>query len=373
MHIAFCITTLDAGGAERQLTELATRLPRERFEPAIAVLGREPSPPHDELVRKLRAHSIPVTFLGARTIWQTPIVYRRLSLWLRDWRPDLLQCFLAHANVLGAVAAHRLGIRPIVTGIRVAELRANWHNALQRRTARFVDRQVCVSRSVAEFAKRGMRLPPEQLTVIPNGVDVTRFEAVEPLLLAELGLDAERRMILFIGRLEHDKRPQWLLERMPEIARRLPRHNLVVVGQGPLADNLHRTAKRLGVDHRVYFVGWRPDVPRLLANADLLVLTSASEGMSNAILEAMASARPVVATDVHGAQELLGDDHGGQLVATDDPAAFVDAVARVAGDAKLAHQLGQHNRDRVRREFSFERTVASYVALYDALLTAKNR
>jgi glycosyltransferase involved in cell wall biosynthesis len=204
-------------------------------------------------------------------------------------------------------------------------------------------------------------------------VDIAKFEAVVPLPLADLGLDAERRMILFIGRLEHDKRPHWLLERMPEIARRLPQHDLVVVGQGPLASDLRRAATRLGVADRVHFVGWRPDVPRLLAAADLLVLTSTSEGMSNAILEAMASARPVVATDVHGALELLGDDHGGQLVATNAPAAFVDAVAGVAGDADLVHQLGERNRDRIRREYSFERTVASYATLYNELLRAKNR
>jgi glycosyltransferase involved in cell wall biosynthesis len=136
---------------------------------------------------------------------------------------------------------------------------------------------------------------------------------------------------------------------------------------------LERSADRLGVRERVHFIGWRPDVPRLLAAADLLLHTSLSEGMSNALLEAMAAARPVVATEVHGALQLLGDDHGGQLVAADDPSAFVAAVTRIAGDTKLAHNLGESNRERAGREFSFDRMAAAYAALYDTLLTGKNR
>ena len=90
-RIAFCITTLDSGGAERQFVELVTRLPRERFEPAVVALAPMPTPPNDELIHKLREHSVPVTFLNARHFWQTPFVLRRLTQWLRDKRPALLQ------------------------------------------------------------------------------------------------------------------------------------------------------------------------------------------------------------------------------------------------------------------------------------------
>ncbi|MEX2092961.1 MAG: glycosyltransferase, partial [Pirellulales bacterium] len=305
-RIAFCITTLDVGGAERQLVELATRLPRDRFEPAVVVLSRPPHPPNDELVRTLAEHSIPVSFLGGRSIWQAPLIYRRLTNWLREERPDLLQCFLAHANVLGAYAGHRLGI-PIVAGIRVAEQRLNGHRWLQRRTAPFVERYVCLSQSVADFAESAMRLPREKLVVIPNGVDVARFAEISPIDLAKLGLPPGRRMLLFVGRLDPQKRPDWLLDRLPDIAKELPHHDLVLVGEGPLEDKLRRQATRLGVADRVHFAHWRRDIPRLLAAADLLVLTSAAEGMPNVILEAMAAAKPVVTTEVHGVAELLGD------------------------------------------------------------------
>lgn len=372
VRIAFCITSLDTGGAERQLVELVTRMPRDRFEPIVAALAPPPTPPRDGLVRRLRDASIPVEFFGARYLWQAPFVYRRLKHWLHKNQPRLVQCFLAHANVLGAYAAHRLQIHPIVTGIRVAEQRSNWHLPLQRLTARYVDRQVCVSKSVADFACNVMRLPDDRVVVIPNGIDLEEFADIQPIPLGELGL-ADRQAILFVARLESDKRPMWLLDRMPEIIRRLPTHDLVVAGDGPLRDAVAQQAARLGIAQRVHLVGWRPDVRRLIAAANLLVLTSSSEGMSNAILEAMAAARPVVTTDVHGVRELLGDEHGGQIILAGDGSAFVDAVVRIASDSETARRLGQHNRVRVEQMFSIDRTAAAYVALYETLLAPKNR
>jgi glycosyltransferase involved in cell wall biosynthesis len=366
-RIAFCITALEAGGAERQLVELVTRLPRDRFEPAVVALSEPPPPPADGLVQVLARHSIPVAFLGGRHPWQAPFVFRRLSRWLNDWQPALLQSFLAHANVLGACAGSRLGI-PIVTGIRVAEQRLNGHCWLQRWTSPLVARHVCVSRSVAEFAERVMRLPSDKLAVIPNGVDVARFEQVAAAPLVQLGIPPGHRMILFIGRLEREKRPDWLIERMPAIAVRCPVHDLVVVGRGPMSDNLRRQAARLGIANRVHFAGWRDDVPRLLVAADLVVLTSVAEGMPNAVLEAMAAARPVVATDVHGVGELLGHDTGGQITPSQDEQAFVDAVVQITADSNLSARLGERNFQRAANQFSCQAMAGRYAELYRSLL-----
>lgn len=369
-RIAFCITTLETGGAERQLVELATRLPRDRFEPVVAVLSCPPSPPQDEFVQRLAKHAVPASFLCGRSWWQAPVVQRRLSQWLGRMRPDLLQCFLAHANVLGAWAARRLGI-PIVTGIRVAEQRRNCHRLLQRWTAPLVDRHVCVSRSVAGFAEQSMGLACDKLIVIPNGVDIARFTDVEPLSHDELGLAPGRRVLLFVGRLEPDKRPDWLLERLPAITARLAEHDLVIVGRGRLEERLRRRAAGLGVADRVHFVGWRPDVPRWMAAADLVLLTSAAEGMPNVVLEAMAAGRPVVTTEVHGVEELLGEHHTRQVVPADSPSAFVEAVVRIAADRVLAARLGEQNRARATREFSFAAAVDRYGALYASLLATE--
>ncbi len=367
VRLAFCITTLSDGGAERQLVELVTRLPRDQFEPAVVVLAGPPEPPADRLRQRLGQHEIPVQFLGARHLGHTPRTWLTLCAWLRTWRPALLQCFLAHANVLGSVAGHRLGIRPIVAGIRVAEQRRTSHIWLQRTTARFVDKHVCVSQAVAEFADRVMRLPPEKLLVIPNGIDVRPRHDVAPAAASDLGVGPGRRVILFVGRLDRQKRPDWLLERMPAIARALPTHDLVFVGDGPLRGQLAQQAERLGIADRVHLLGWRPDVASFYSAADLVVLTSAWEGMPNVVLEAMAACRPVVSTDVQGVAELIGDNDR-QVVPVSDPQAFVDAVVGICGDQRLAKRLGEQNRQRVAQHFSIDATVAAYVDLYESLL-----
>ena len=177
VRIAFCITDFDDGGAERHLAELVTRLPRDRFEPALVALSVAPRPPADRLRQMVSDHRIPITFLDGRNIFSTPLAWQRLRRWLVNFRPEILQCFLAHANVLGAYAGHRAGVPHIVAGIQVAELRRGWHLALQRRTARFVEKHVCVSQSVADFAVATMRLPREKLVVIGNGIELNRFLA----------------------------------------------------------------------------------------------------------------------------------------------------------------------------------------------------
>jgi glycosyltransferase involved in cell wall biosynthesis len=367
-RIAFCITDFDDGGAERHLAELVNRLPRDRFEPAVVVLSGRPRSPADQLLQLVSERQNPITFLEARSIWSTPTVWWRLRQWLREFKPELLQCYLAHANILGAFAARQSGVTHIVTGIQVAELRRHWHVALQRATARFVDKHVCVSQSVANFAAKVMRLPREKLLVIPNGVDVERWGHAWPVSRSRLGLSRNSGMILFAGRLDPQKRPNWLIERMPAVFDRLPNHDLVIAGEGPLRSSLGRLATRLGISERIHFVGWQPDMPSLLAAADAVVLTSQWEGMPNIVLEAMAAGRPVATTDVHGVRELLGDAAGIQITPANDVQSFVDAVSQVCGDAALAAQLGQQNQQRARAFFSMDAMAKAYCELYDSLL-----
>jgi glycosyltransferase involved in cell wall biosynthesis len=357
-RIAFCITDLDDGGAERHLAELVARLPRERYEPAVVVLSRPPIPPADQLLQTVSDYKIPVTFLDGRNILSTPIVWWQLREWLRGFKPHLLQCYLAHANILGALAARHAGVAHIVTGIQVAELRRNWHISLQRITARLVDKHVCVSQSVADFATDVMRLPRDKPLAIPNGIDMERWVHARPISLGRLGLRPNRRMILFAGRLDPQKRPDWLLNRMPAVFDRLPDHDLVVAGEGPLRSSLGR----------IHFVGWQPDMPSLLAAADVLVLTSQWEGMPNIVLEAMAAGRPVVTTDVHGVRELLGDENAPQIAPSNDAQAFESAVARVCNDRTLAAHLSQLNQARAKAFFSMDVMVDAYCKLYDSLL-----
>jgi glycosyltransferase involved in cell wall biosynthesis len=199
-------------------------------------------------------------------------------------------------------------------------------------------------------------------------VDLDRLPAPTATELTQLGLAPGRRAILSAARLDPQKRLDWLLQRAADFLPQLPNHDLVLAGQGPQERPLRRLAKRLGIDRRVHFCGWRGDLDGIIAGSDLLVLTSRWEGLPRAVLEVMASGKPVVTTAVEGVAELLGPLAPGQLHPSNDAAGFTQAVVAFASTADLAADQGRRNRQRVADHFTLERTVTAYEALYRAIL-----
>ncbi len=367
LHVAFCITELEVGGAERCLVELATRLDRTRFKTSVACLGPRPRGERAALAEQLDAAGVPVRYFDARGISSAARVLRQLRLHWQASRPNLVQTFLFHANVIGAIAARRAIVPTIVTGLRVAELHRRWRRPIERIAGRLADRHIAVSQGVARFAREKIGLPAEKIVVIPNGVVIPK-EPVSAANLSQFGVPSGRRVIAFVGRLDEQKGIEWLIEQTPEITKRLPSHDLLVVGTGPSAERLRGRAMRLGIGDRVHFCGWREDVPAILAASDLLVVPSKWEGMPNVVLEAMAAARPVVAFNVEGVSDAVGDDASRQLVPAGDRAAFIERTIEIASDATLQENFGQLNRSRAEARLSIQTMVGSYEQLYFKLL-----
>jgi glycosyltransferase involved in cell wall biosynthesis len=368
-RVAFCITELNPGGAERCLVELVTRLDRGRFEPVVYCLGPRPLGNPISLADVLEQANVRVHCFDARGAWSFPRVLLQLRRQLAADRPHLVQSFLFHANVVTAMAARWAGVSHVVTGIRVAERGRGWHLRMARMTDRWIERHVCVSQSVRDFSARQGGLPDQKLVVIPNGVDAARFAAAVRCPLTSLGVDPGRKLLLYVGRLDEQKQLPWLFELLPTIFERLPDHDLLIVGSGPQRALLERMAADRRITQRVHFAGFRFDVAEILAASELLLLPSRWEGMPNVILEAMASGKPVVATAVEGVVELLGAEGASfQSVSPGDAEAFVSKVFAIASNATLAARLGQQNRDRAVQEFSFPSMVAAYERLYLALM-----
>jgi glycosyltransferase involved in cell wall biosynthesis len=368
INVALCITELDLGGAERCLTELVLRVDRRRFAPIVYCLGPRPTREEASCLPTLEAADVEVHCLGGRKIWQFPIVVGRLRRLLTAQNPQIIQTFLFHANILGRFAARRANVRAVVSGIRVAERRSPWHLWLDRLTESWVDRYVCVSRSVAEFSTVRGGLPPEKLVVIPNGIDLDIYPPRQPADLTALGIRASRRVVTFVGRLEPQKGVQWLIETAPAWLAVLPDCDLLLVGEGPLQRPLEAACQAAGVAGRVHFAGWRIDVPKILAASNLLVLPSAWEGMPNVVLEAMACRRPVVATDVEGVRELLGPAAAQQTVCYGDTQGLIDKVVSFMRDPAVAAAVGDENRRWAERNFAISRMVAAYEDLWESLV-----
>ena len=369
-RLCLAITELQTGGAERCLANLACGLATKGFSVQVLSLAPLPDAPRDGLVQQLREHDIPIHCLGVTSSRQFLAARRRLRLYLAEQRIELIQSFLYHPNVLTA-SLHKNSTRWIhVSGIRVADP-SRWRQRIERWAARRWQHSVCVSQDVGRFAQEHLRLPANQVSVIPNGINVAPFQLDHEQHSMISELPPGRKFLVSVGRLDRQKGLDWLLDMAPRILERCPDHDLVMVGDGPERQSLKTQSFHSGFTERIHFLGWRPDIPRILGASDLLLLPSRWEGMPNVLLEAMASALPVVCRDVHGARELLGPDDQGQIATADTPQAFLEQVIQLASDPASRTVAATQNRQRALDHFTLESMIQSYVNLYRRLLSAR--
>jgi glycosyltransferase involved in cell wall biosynthesis len=362
-RILHIIPTLDAHGAEKQLSLLATGLPRERFDVHVCALTR--SGPYEA---KLREAGVPATVIGKR--WKLdPAAYSRLKRHIAQVKPDLVHTWLFAANSYGRAAALAAGVSRVVASERCIDPWKVWHElAIDRHLARRTDRIVVNSTAVRDFYI-GHGLPAEKFVVIPNGVPPTETSPVtRKALLAELGLPPNARLIGAIGRLWQQKRVKELIWAADQIKCVADGVQLLIIGDGPLRGSLERYARLNEVEDCVHFLGARNDVPRLLPHLDVLWLASGYEGQSNAIMEAMAAGIPVVATDIPGNRDLVVPGETGYLVPLDSRTAFAKWTLPLLDDRALARRFGAAGQARMRTEFTVEKMIDRYASLYDEIL-----
>ncbi|MEE3372381.1 MAG: glycosyltransferase [Planctomycetota bacterium] len=365
LHI---IPTLDRGGAEKQLSLLATRLPRDRFDVHVALLTRS-----GPLREELQNQRVPVIEINKK--WKLdPGAYWRLRREIARLRPALVHTWLFAANSYGRQAAIACRVPRIVAGERCVDQWKDWHElALDRHLARRTDRIVTNSQGVCDFyARHGV--PAEKFRVIPNGVDVrSGSSAPDPARcrhdLREFGVPETARLVVAIGRLWPQKRYKDLIWAAHLLQAARGDTHLLILGEGPQRWRLERYTRQLGATDYVHFLGQRNDVQRLLPVCDCLWLGSGYEGQSNAILEGMANGLPVVATDIPGNRELVVDQETGFLVAVGDRAGFARWTQALLADRPLADRLGKAGQQRVRTEFSVDQMVRRHTELYEELLT----
>ena len=361
--ILHLITELDIGGAQKALARLLAHIDRRRFAPAVVCLYNGDK----AVAREIRALGIPVTDLGMTAKWRFDALWRLYRL-LRREHPVILHTWMFHANIPGRVLGHLAGVPIVISSERTMGQESRFRYALNRLTHPLADRVVCVSQRVADFAAGVIGIPPQKLVVVPNGIPVEEFQMDNKAeTRAALGISVTSLVIGTVGRLHPVKGTRHLIEAFAQ-CRTSCQLVLLVIGDGPQRAQLESLAQRLGIADRVYFLGNRTDVPRLLQAMDVFVLPSEWEGMPNAALEAMATGLPVVATAVGGTPEVVVDGVTGLLVPPRNSEALAQAIAQLLADPELRRRMGQAGRERVEQLFSVEQMVRKTEALYEELL-----
>jgi starch synthase (maltosyl-transferring) len=361
-HVLYVITELDVGGAERTLCELAMRLSRDAYEPEVACLmGRGP------LAGQLDRAGVPVHTLDARRKWDLGALWRLRKL-VRQ--ADIVHSFLYHANMAARFAAMGAGAAAVISSARVAERSRPRRRSLECRTHWLVDAEVCVSNGVRDYMASG-GFPREKLHVVPNGVDVDRFARRDPAFKTSLGIPVEAPLVTTIGRLHEQKGISTFLRAAASLLHSRPDARFLVVGTGPLEDQLKAEARQFHIADSVTFLGFTDDVPAVLAATDVFALASLWEGMPNALLEAQAAGVPAVATRVEGTVDIVEDGRTGVLVLPKDVPALATSILRLLDDPARARRLGEAARDHVRAHFTLDAMVRGHEDLYARLLAER--
>jgi len=367
-RILHLITTLSVGGAEVHLLELLSGLSRAKYHLELAFFKEEAQEARS-LLPDFRNLGLAVHDLGGTSRLSGAAFFRLVGL-LRRGRFDLVHSHLFRADLYGSLASRLFPNLGLINSVHNPEdFYARPAVArLARLAARRQQRTIVISRAVADHLARHLRLPESRMSLIYYGLKPKLRQGLD--LRQEYGIPPRAPLIGTIGRLSRQKGHLHLLRAMALVRDRLPQARLLLVGhddQG-LRPRLEEEVERLGLGGRVILTGFRDEVPDIMAALDLFCLPSLWEGFGLVLLEAMAEARPVVASRVGSIPEVVLEGETGLLVPPGDEAALASALLSLLEDQARSGAMGRAGRERQERLFSREAMVRATEDLYDDLL-----
>ncbi len=384
-RIAYVDHAEDLGGAEKSLLELTGRLDRDRFSPLLlhtrgAKWMRREECGHLERIPVFspggllarRRGSMGGLLGNVRDLFASAQPVYRIVRSLKRHEADLVHTNSLKAHLLGGMAA------------RMARLPLIWHmrDLLEENEGLGIVRQAaatCRPRviAVSEVVARQFDGLHVSVDVVPNGIPLERFTPGDPLeeLQAEWGIEPGEQVVMCLGRLTPWKGHRTLLQAFSQVAEKRPEARLLIVGEvafwaDEYGEELHALADRLGLDGRIIWAGFRTDVSELLRLAEVLVLPSRNEPFGRVLIEAMATAKPVVATNSGGAPEIVVPEETGLLVPPEEAEALAEALLRLLGDGELRRKLGAAGMERARVHFDVRRVVEQVQGVYGEMLGA---
>jgi glycosyltransferase involved in cell wall biosynthesis len=364
LNILHVFATLPIGGAEEHLRTVLLNMDAEKFKPLICTIG-EPGAIGDEIA----SLGFPVVSLGRmkKKSWDRLIV-KDLRAIIRERKIDLVHAQLYHANMYGRVAALMERVPAIITEHNVYEKYKYKRRLVNRFLGKKTSRVIAVSKPVRDYIIKRDSLDPAKVEVIYNGIECERFSRPSPAERERarrgLGLGPDIVAVGMISRLARQKGHVFMLRALGEAKKQAPGIKLIVAGDGPLRDELAGEAKRLGLMGDVVFLGARRDVPAILKALDIYAMPSLWEGHPMALLEAMSTGLPVVASRVGGVPDVVEDGVNGILIVPEDAFALASRMVELAKNPELRERLGKEAGVLVGERFSAKAMVERMERLY---------
>jgi glycosyltransferase involved in cell wall biosynthesis len=356
-RLAYVIGHLKVGGAQRHLYEVLRRLDRSRFTPRVYCLKRR-----GQIVQSLERLGVEVTDLEIGDSLSTPKSLLRLLEFAQHLRKEgisLLHCYLPRASFFGAIAGRIARVPVVVISKRSLEPSTK----IIRWADRWADAVLANSQQVWRHAVEVEKCRPDKLRLLVNGIDIERYRST-----SFNGFSRQGPVVGTVLRLEPIKGPEVFIEAAKRIVDEMPETRFMIIGDGSMRASLERLSRSLRVADRVEYLGERDDVEVILPTLSIFILPSLVEGMSMALLEAMAAARPIVATAVGGNLDLIRDGQNGLLIPPGDPEAMARAALQLIRNPEWAERLGQAARAVVVNDHSADRMVRRLEKIYKELL-----
>ena len=371
-RVVFWAGSFEWAGTQRFLVELLRRMDRQKFEPIVFSIR-----PEGALLPDIESLGVPVHEFGAWSGPLAPATLRDLSraaLFLRRERVQILSCMLGITTIFGPFVGRVAGVPIVVNNQR--NLTYWFSGGVRERAYRYVNRHLVDAVLVnSGMARRELidrfATPAGRIIDIGAGIDTGRFASAgcDEALRNRLNLSG-KRVVGIVAKLSHVKNHRLFLEAASAMASERGDIEFLIVGDGPLRGRLETLASKLGLESRIHFLGASDEVSSVLKLFDVFVLSSRSEGVPNAVMEAMAAGLPVVATRVGGVPDIVLDGTTGILVDTDDSRAMADAVLGLLSDPARAELMGTAGAEVAREKYDIGAVVSGVENVFDALLSA---
>jgi glycosyltransferase involved in cell wall biosynthesis len=363
LHIAYVIKSMAVGGTQTHLLQVLRFLDRERFSPAFVCLSDEGA-----LLEQVRELGVPVLpsprgkgFKGLGLATRV----RALAAELRRQRPDIVHNYLLRANLVGSISARLAGVPIVLCSKRGCHERRGYELIAAKVGNALADRVTANADAVRDFVHRNEVCPVEKMAVIPSGINTDRFQPLPSAdFKARIGVPSGRTVIGAVMRNRARKGVDEFVQAIALVRCARPDVHCVIAGEVELSTESERLVRQLGMAEHLTLLGRCNDMPRVLSAFDLFVLSSHDEGMSNAVLEAMAMEKAVVATDVGGTGEVVRHGHSGLLVPPKDPVALAQAIGEILNQPERLREMGRAGRRIVVERFSAMSMVRQMEALY---------